>query len=64
MVAILATLDHAPTRRAVTAERALLAALEEAVSADRAAMIDGDRSVLHGIIASIDGTRVVRGSMR
>lgn len=65
MVAVLATLDHAPTRVAVTAERALLAALEGGcqVPIGAAMMAGSPRPMLHGVIASVDGTQVVRGSM-
>ena len=65
MVAILASLDHAATRTAVVAERALLAALEGGCQVPiGAAMIPGPHGpILHGIIASVDGTQVVRGSI-
>jgi len=65
MTAILRTLDHAPTRWAITAERSLLAALEGGCQVPiGAAMMHGpDGAVLHGVIASIDGTEVVRGSI-
>jgi hydroxymethylbilane synthase len=65
MVAILSTLDHAPTRVAVTAERALLAALEGGcqVPIGAAMMAGSPRPMLHGVIASVDGTQVVRGSI-
>lgn len=65
MMSVLATLDHAPTRMAVTAERALLAALEGGcqVPIGAALMLGDGLPVLHGVIASVDGTQVVRGSM-
>lgn len=65
MLAILATLDHAATRTAVVAERALLAALEGGCQVPiGAAMLNGETGpMLHGVIASVDGTQVVRGSI-
>lgn len=65
MMAILSQLDHAATRAAVTAERALLAALEGGcqVPIGAAMMRGAGGAELHGIIASVDGTRVVRGSI-
>lgn len=65
MNAVLSTLDHAPTRAAVTCERALLAALEGGCQVPiGAAMLRTDEgAVLHGVIASLDGTQVVRGSL-
>ena len=65
MGAILASLDHADTRAAVTCERALLAALEGGcqVPIGAAMLRDGASATLHGVIAAIDGTQVVRGHM-
>ncbi len=65
MMDILRVLDHSPTRTAITAERALLAALEGGCQVPiGAAMMAGvSGPILHGIIASVDGTQVVRGSM-
>lgn len=65
MLHVLRTLDHAPTRVAVTAERALLAALEGGcqVPIGAALLHDHDAYTLHGVIASVDGTKVVRGSI-
>lgn len=63
--AILAPLDHAPTRVAVTAERTFLAGLEGgcqvpigALAADSSGAL-----VLHGLIAEVSGRRVLRGSV-
>ena len=59
-------LDHAPTRAAVTAERALLAALEAGCSAPVAALAefaegdDGEEIYLRGAVISPDGTYAVR----
>ena len=65
MRAVLARLDHPATRTAVTAERALLAALEGGCQVPiGAAMLTTSGGVeLHGVIASLDGTHVVRGSI-
>ena len=65
MMSTLARLDHAPTRQAVTAERALLAALEGGcqVPIGAALVASPGGGVLHGLVASPDGTRVVRGAM-
>lgn len=66
LVELLATLDHAPTRAAVTAERALLATLEAGCSAPVAAYAelaegeDGDEIYLRGAVISPDGSRSVR----
>ncbi len=66
LVELLATLDHAPTRAAVTAERALLATLEAGCSAPVAAYAelaegeDGDEIYLRGAVISPDGSRAVR----
>lgn len=63
VVAELAALDHAPTTRAVAAERAFLAALEGGCQVPIGASLArlGDAGVLHGLVASIDGRDVVRG---
>jgi hydroxymethylbilane synthase len=64
MRALLAQLDHAPTRRAITAERALLAALEGGcqVPIGAAVVTEGDALVLHACIADLSGRTVLRGS--
>ncbi len=63
--ALLAPLDDADTRAAVTCERALLAALEGGCQVPiGAAMLRTDSgAVLHGLIAALDGTQVIRGSL-
>jgi hydroxymethylbilane synthase len=66
MTAILAALDHAHTRAAITAERALLAALEGGCQVPIGACTTYEPQygpMLHGIIASIDGVSVVRGGL-
>jgi hydroxymethylbilane synthase len=63
--AILAPLDHAPTRAAVTAERSFLAALEGGCQVPIGALathVSGSL-VLHGLIAELSGRRVLRGSV-
>ncbi|MCM0675516.1 hydroxymethylbilane synthase [Micromonospora phytophila] len=66
LVELLAVLDHAPSRAAVTAERALLATLEAGCSAPVAAYAElaegdaGDEIYLRGAVISPDGTRELR----
>ncbi|WP_030490178.1 hydroxymethylbilane synthase [Micromonospora chokoriensis] len=66
LVELLAVLDHAPSRAAVTAERAFLATLEAGCSAPVAAYAelaegdDGDEIYLRGAVISPDGTRDLR----
>jgi len=59
---LLSALDHADTRIAVTAERALLRTLGGSCQIPVAckARIDGDRLHLIGLVASLDGKRVLR----
>jgi hydroxymethylbilane synthase len=60
-----AAMNDAPTMRAVTAERAFLAALEGGcqVPIGALAMESPEGAVLHGMIADIQGTRLVRGTI-
>jgi hydroxymethylbilane synthase len=66
LVELLATLDHAPSRAAVTAERAMLATLEAGCSAPVAAHAefaegdDGDEIYLRGAVISPDGANDIR----
>ncbi|MBQ1026950.1 hydroxymethylbilane synthase [Micromonospora sp. C95] len=66
LVELLAMLDHAPSRAAVTAERAMLATLEAGCSAPVAAHAElaegehGDEIYLRGAVISPDGTHEVR----
>jgi porphobilinogen synthase len=65
MRGLVEAMNHAPTMRAVTAERAFLAALEGGCQVPIGALsveTDG-ASTLHGMIADINGVRVVRGSV-
>ncbi|MDT4904405.1 MAG: hydroxymethylbilane synthase [Pseudonocardiales bacterium] len=63
---VLAALDHEDTRVAVTAERALLAALEAGCSAPVGALAvvaegdDGPEVFLRGSVTAVDGTAAVR----
>lgn len=59
---LLSALDHADTRTAVTAERALLRTLGGSCQIPVAckARIRGDRIHLIGLVASLDGKRVLR----
>lgn len=65
MTVILAALDHAATRVSITAERALLAALEGGcqVPIGASMLSETNGPVLYGMIVSLDGTHVVRGSI-
>ncbi|MER7331108.1 MULTISPECIES: hydroxymethylbilane synthase [unclassified Micromonospora] len=66
MVELLAVLDHAPSRAAVAAERALLATLEAGCSAPVAAYAElaegdaGEEIYLRGAVISPDGSRDLR----
>ncbi|GAC1443187.1 MAG: hydroxymethylbilane synthase [Mycobacteriales bacterium] len=66
LLELLAALDHADTRYAVDAERALLAALQAGCTAPVGAMADvaeGDDDseiFLRGLVAAVDGTDMVR----
>jgi hydroxymethylbilane synthase len=62
--ALLASLDHAPTRTAVRAERAFLAALEGGCQVPIGALVlpGAHGEVLHGLLASAGGDAAVRGS--
>ncbi|NMO50238.1 hydroxymethylbilane synthase [Actinoplanes sp. TBRC 11911] len=66
MVELLATLDHAPSRAAVEAERAMLATLEAGCSAPVAAYAEvaegehGEEIYLRGAVISPDGARTIR----
>ena len=66
VVELLARLDHADTRSAVAAERALLGALEAGCTAPVGAMaevVEGDDQLeifLRGLVAAVDGTDAVR----
>ncbi|MER3427299.1 MAG: hydroxymethylbilane synthase [Pyrinomonas sp.] len=62
LIALLASLDHGPTRRATAAERAFLRALGGGCQLPIAAhaQCDGRRLRIEGLIASLDGTRIVR----
>ena len=66
VLALLAQLDHADTRAAVAAERALLAALEAGCTAPVGALAEvveddsGLEIFLRGLVAAVDGTDAVR----
>ena len=63
ILALLAALDHGETRRRVTAERALLAALDGSCRTPIAglATLEGDRLILDALVAEPDGSRLHRG---
>jgi hydroxymethylbilane synthase len=62
VLGLLAGIDNAPVRAAVTAERAFLAGLGGGCSAPIAALAvpDGDRLRLTALVASVDGDRIIR----
>jgi hydroxymethylbilane synthase len=62
LLLLLARLDHAPTRRAVSAERTFLAALDAGCSAPVGAYgrVVEDRLVVDGLVATRDGRVVIR----
>ncbi|GAA2231389.1 MULTISPECIES: hydroxymethylbilane synthase [Kitasatospora] len=62
LAAELRALDHAPTRAAVVAERALLATLEAGCSAPVAALAtwDGQELTLEGVVGTVDGATLLR----
>jgi hydroxymethylbilane synthase len=64
--ALAEAMNDVPTMRAVSAERAFLAALEGGcqVPIGAVAIPSPEGAVLHGLIADISGTRVVRGRIR
>lgn len=64
--ALLAAIDHAPTRAALMAERALLAALGGNCHSPIAALTtaDGDDLILRAVLFSPDGAERVEGTMR
>jgi hydroxymethylbilane synthase len=64
LIALLATLDDAATRAAVTGERALLSALEGGCSAPVGAYAAMEDRILHltGVVAGYDGERQIRMS--
>lgn len=63
---MLQAVDDGDVSRAVTAERAFLAALGGGCSAPVGAyaQVEGDQIHLRALIAALDGSRVVRGEMR
>jgi hydroxymethylbilane synthase len=66
LVGVVAALDHADSRAAVTAERSLLAALEAGCTAPVGALADvalgddGPELFLRGLVAALDGSDAVR----
>ena len=62
ITALLRELNHAPTARAVTAERTFLAGLEGGCQVPIAALAD-PAGVLHGMISDISGGTVIRGEI-
>ncbi len=65
MAPLMASLDHAPTRRAILAERAFLARLEGGCQVPIAghATLDGDRLRMSGLVADLDGRTMVRHTL-
>jgi hydroxymethylbilane synthase len=60
--ALLAPLEHAPTRECVTAERTVLRRMQGSCHTPLGALAfpDGDRLALYGMLASLDGQDLVR----
>jgi hydroxymethylbilane synthase len=60
--ALVASLDHLPTRQATQSERAFLRRLEGGcqVPIGAYAEVSGDQLCLRGVVASLDGTQLVR----
>jgi hydroxymethylbilane synthase len=60
--ALLASLEHAPTRLAVTAERAFLRRLHGGcqVPAGALARVDGDSIAIEGVVCALDGASLYR----
>ena len=56
------TINHAPSRAAITAERALLKKLEGGCQIPIGALgtVDGDQLTLKGVVAGLDGQEVIR----
>jgi len=63
--ALVSFLEHAPTRAACTAERALLFALGGGCQVPIAAhaVVNGDTLQLDALVAALDGTRVIRDGL-
>ncbi len=66
MQAMLASLDHAPTRAATAAERTLLRTLEGGcqIPIGALATVTDDELHLHAFVAALSGSTSVRGDMR
>jgi hydroxymethylbilane synthase len=66
IAALLASLEHAATRRCVEAERAFASGLGASCESPVAgfAEIEGDEIVLRGMVATADGATVLRGKIR
>jgi hydroxymethylbilane synthase len=64
MKTLVATLDHQPTSRATTAERAFLAALEGGCQVPIGALVtqSGGTHTLYGMLSDLTGRHIVRGS--
>ncbi|MFZ4894523.1 hydroxymethylbilane synthase [Plantibacter sp. Mn2098] len=66
IVGAVSTLEHAPSRWQIAAERAVLRRLEAGCAAPvgAAAWLDGDELVLQSAVYSLDGTRSIRKESR
>lgn len=66
LAVLLTALDHAPTRAAVTAERAFLQALGGGCRTPIGAYAELDAGGLRvrGMVAALDGSRIIHGEMR
>ncbi|WP_066635964.1 hydroxymethylbilane synthase [Desulfolucanica intricata] len=65
IIKVVKTIDHLPSRLAITAERALLKMLEGGCQIPIGAygQVKGDRLSLEGLVASLDGRQMVRASL-
>ena len=67
LFALLAEIEHTPTRVCVEAERGFLAGLEggcQVPIAGHARLEDDDSFVLEGLVAEVDGSQILRDAQR
>jgi hydroxymethylbilane synthase len=66
LLALLAPLEHAPTRLAVLAERAMNRALQGGcqVPIGAFALVDGDQLWLRGLVGQLDGSQILQAEVR
>ncbi len=66
VLALLAPLEHAPTRQAVLAERAMNRALQGGcqVPIGAFALVDGEQLWLRGLVGQLDGSQILQAEVR